>query len=313
MKNVLISVGIPTYNNQRYIRTAIQSLRTQSYKNIEIIVSDNNSTDKTYALCNRLARFDKRIAVYRQTTNRGPADNFNFVLSKSRGEFFLWTAGDDIRDPDCIQKMAKLFNENAHCALVVSALKQFRPSREITFRAEFPKFSRSIDALRTFLHHPEYGTLMVYGMYKTNVLKKLGGYHKDLRPVFDGASEFVTAFKILLTGELGYIDTPLLYKRDSGYYLNQKDILLSGEIPQKFIVSLRRFLLFPVMFFFDLFYSLLYTLRSSVQFNEKISILIYCFDNYFIENYQFLLTITRGVSHFTYGFYKRFVLHFQSR
>ena len=62
----LVSVGIPVYNSEKTILKSIKSILQQSYKKIEIIVSDNNSEDRSYYICKKLSKKDKRIKLFRQ-------------------------------------------------------------------------------------------------------------------------------------------------------------------------------------------------------------------------------------------------------
>lgn len=98
----LVSIGVPVRNGEAYIQEALGSLLSQSYRNLEIIVSDNGSTDGTRDICEACAAADKRVRYHRQASNRGAAWNFNFVFHQSRGHFFKWAAHDDLLQPDFI-------------------------------------------------------------------------------------------------------------------------------------------------------------------------------------------------------------------
>ena len=69
MQNKLVSVIIPIYNVEKYVKEAIQSIQNQTYKNIEIIVIDDGSKDDTYKIVEELAKGDNRIKLYRNDTN----------------------------------------------------------------------------------------------------------------------------------------------------------------------------------------------------------------------------------------------------
>ena len=97
----LVSIGIPTYNRaSSYLKQALQSAVNQTYKNIEIIVSDNCSSDDTESVVR--AFNDPRIRYYRQKENIGPLNNRNFCLQQSRGKYFLFLCDDDLIDEDFI-------------------------------------------------------------------------------------------------------------------------------------------------------------------------------------------------------------------
>ena len=90
-----VSIGMPVYNAERYIRNAIDSLLAQTYTDFELIISDNASTDKTEIICRDYAMRDIRVRYIRQPINQGAIANFHFVLSESQGEYFMWACYDD--------------------------------------------------------------------------------------------------------------------------------------------------------------------------------------------------------------------------
>lgn len=98
-----ISVGVPVYNGEKTLAAALDSLLAQSFTNIEIIISDNASTDKTEDICRSFCEKDKRITYVRQEKNIGAAKNFEFVLKQSKGEYFTWAAADDLRSYDFLE------------------------------------------------------------------------------------------------------------------------------------------------------------------------------------------------------------------
>ena len=86
----LVSIGIPVYNAEKTLHQSLESITKQSYKNIEIIVSDNNSKDNTYKICEKFSKIDKRIKLFKQSRNINSIKNLIFVYKKSKGNFFMW-------------------------------------------------------------------------------------------------------------------------------------------------------------------------------------------------------------------------------
>ena len=77
--NTLVTIAIPTYNRaDNYLKQALSSALVQTYRNIEIIVSDNCSTDNTESVVKNFK--DSRIRYFKQKKNIGPYKNFNFLL-----------------------------------------------------------------------------------------------------------------------------------------------------------------------------------------------------------------------------------------
>jgi glycosyltransferase involved in cell wall biosynthesis len=97
----LVTIGISTYNRaDGYLREALGSALAQTYPNLEIVVSDNCSTDRTEELVQGFA--DPRIRYFRQPRNIGANNNFNFCLQEARGEYFLLLHDDDRVDADFV-------------------------------------------------------------------------------------------------------------------------------------------------------------------------------------------------------------------
>ena len=106
----LVTIGISTYNRaDGYLRDALQSALAQTYPNLEIVVSDNCSTDRTEELVNSVD--DPRIRYFRQPENIGANNNFNFCLQEARGAFFLLLHDDDQIDPDFVTSCIKALEE----------------------------------------------------------------------------------------------------------------------------------------------------------------------------------------------------------
>ena len=96
-----VTIGIPTYNRaDRYLRPAIECALAQTWDNLEIIVSDNNSTDKTMEVV--CSYDDPRLRYVRQETNIGPNNNFNYCVNNAAGNYFLLFHDDDAIDPDMV-------------------------------------------------------------------------------------------------------------------------------------------------------------------------------------------------------------------
>lgn len=92
----VVTIGMPVYNGETFIREALDSLLAQTFTDFELIISDNASTDGTDASCRKYAERDSRIRYIRQAENRGAVANFQFVLDEAVGKYFMWAAADDM-------------------------------------------------------------------------------------------------------------------------------------------------------------------------------------------------------------------------
>jgi glycosyltransferase involved in cell wall biosynthesis len=99
-----ISIGMPTYNCEKYIGQSIESCLAQTYGDFELVISDNASTDGTEQVCRQYAARDKRIRYIRRTENIGGPGNFRYVFGECTGEFHKWTTADDYIAPTLLEK-----------------------------------------------------------------------------------------------------------------------------------------------------------------------------------------------------------------
>lgn len=117
-ENKLVSVLIPTYNVQDYVEECIYSITNQTYKNLEIIIVDDASTDNTYKIVRKLASQDKRIKYFRNSKNLKQAKTLNFALSMAKGFYIARIDSDDFSAKDRIEKQVNFIEKNKKFDLV---------------------------------------------------------------------------------------------------------------------------------------------------------------------------------------------------
>ena len=111
-----VSIGMPVYNGEKFIRETLDSLVMQTFTDFELIISDNNSKDNTEAICREYTVKDKRIRYVRQSENRGQLLNFQFVLNEAVGEYFMWASADDLFSPKWLANLTSSLQGRADCA-----------------------------------------------------------------------------------------------------------------------------------------------------------------------------------------------------
>ena len=98
-----ISIIIPVYNSKKYLRKCLTSLKKQSYKNLEIILINDGSTDNSLDICNQYKKIDKRFKVYTKK-NGGTSSARNYGIKKSTGDYITFVDNDDfINDNKCFE------------------------------------------------------------------------------------------------------------------------------------------------------------------------------------------------------------------
>jgi glycosyltransferase involved in cell wall biosynthesis len=168
---VEVSVGVPVYNGESGLAEALDSLVNQTFRNIEIIISDNASTDATADICRRYADNDPRILYYRQPATMSAVENFVFVLSKARAPYFMWAAHDDVRTPDFVEKLHATLATNGAAILAVGKIVDVRRDGIAASQLKFPEpGAPRWRRLRAVAFSKLY---YVYGVWRTDALRSI--------------------------------------------------------------------------------------------------------------------------------------------
>src|SRR6266545_3419674 len=104
----LVSIGLPVYNGERFIREALDSLLAQTYEQLELIISDNASTDRT-------------------PTNLGAVKNFNRTFELSTGTYFMWAADHDLREPTFVTRCVEVMQQDQSVVLCYPQTVRIEP------------------------------------------------------------------------------------------------------------------------------------------------------------------------------------------
>ncbi|HKW36643.1 MAG TPA: glycosyltransferase family 2 protein [Burkholderiales bacterium] len=113
----LVSVGLPVYNGETFLRGAIDSVLGQSHANLELIVSDNASTDGSGAIAAEYALRDPRVRHVRQPRNIGATRNYNFVAAAARGKYMKWASANDYCDAAMLAACVEVLESDSRAVL----------------------------------------------------------------------------------------------------------------------------------------------------------------------------------------------------
>jgi glycosyltransferase involved in cell wall biosynthesis len=103
---------MPVYNGERFVAQAIESLLAQTLGDLELVICDNASEDRTEEVCRQYAARDPRVRYYRNESNLGAARNYNRVFELSQGTYFKWAAHDDVCAPEFLEQCAAVLDRD---------------------------------------------------------------------------------------------------------------------------------------------------------------------------------------------------------
>ena len=167
--NPRVFIGMLVYNGEEFLREAIDSIRSQTYTNWQMVLSDDVSTDKSPEICEEYANLDPRIRYVRQE-KLGMIGNYKYLLDHAEGDLFMWAAQDDIWEPDfiraCVDNLEKYPDRGV--AFTTSAVINSKGEHLGTYRT-LPSLSGPACGATTYryLNQPEVlgKALCLYGIY----------------------------------------------------------------------------------------------------------------------------------------------------
>jgi glycosyltransferase involved in cell wall biosynthesis len=232
----LVSIGIPVRNGMPHIEEALRDLLSQDYANIEIIVSDNCSTDGTRELLQRYAESHSQIRLILNEVDQGPFRNFNRVLEEANGDYFCWHAHDDRRSKVAISTLVGVLDSISEVDLVSSyyevidnsddSRRLIRPNM-VSFRRPWLNYISQV-----FCEDPA----AFYGLHRLAVLREFGIQNHDY-------SDVNLVHKYAINGRVAVIPNVLFgygtwgervpYGIDSVYITSQKFLAEERKLLRK--------------------------------------------------------------------------------
>lgn len=174
---LLISVILPVYNGEPYLADAVESIRSQSFADFELLAIDDQSADGSARYLQRMVERDPRIRLL-SNPRKGLVEALNLGLASARGAFIARMDADDVSAPDRFQRQADFLTANPAIAVVGSAMTLIDGAGQVIGETDYPtepaRIHRALDRMSCALAHP---TVMA----RRSVLAGLGGYREGLR------------------------------------------------------------------------------------------------------------------------------------
>ena len=214
-----LSIGMPVFNGEEFLSKSIESILCQSFTDFELIILDNYSTDGTKLIALSYLESDARIRYICNDSNIGSFPNFNLLLDYAKGQYFMWAAYDDIRDPSYIMSVIGLLDKNPNLELAFSREKRIdADGDEIFIYNKLGKVFSIADCrlyrILKFIWYPYVDELAsaIYGIHRLGTLTCIGGFKNYEKEYW--ARDLHLLLKILIKGGFSCVDSPLFHKRD---------------------------------------------------------------------------------------------------
>lgn len=204
-----VSVGIPVYNGDKYLAQTIECVLGQTFIDLELIISDNGSADRTKEIGESYAARDPRVRFVRSEANRGAAWNYQRTFELSRGEYFRWAPADDLFGPNSVAECVATLDATPDAALCYpktdlidsdgTVIRPYEDNLNLCSADPVERFRQGLAQIRM--------VNVIYGLMRSNVLRKT-----RLMGSFVGADE-VLVLELALYGRFIEIPTSRFYRR----------------------------------------------------------------------------------------------------
>jgi len=225
----LVSIGLPVYNGEAYLEKALQCFLDQTVDDLEIVISDDASDDRTAEISQDLAAKDSRVRYFLAAEHLGGSRNFNRVFARSRGRFFRWAAHDDLCAPTYLERCLEALESDSDVVMAHSAaayidalgapVRTLRRGyvdgegyveRDVTSGDDYGRLAESTrphDRLRAAIFHYSLRELPIFGLARTEAFERT-----LLNRSFYGTDKVIVA-ELALQGRIIEVPEVLFFRR----------------------------------------------------------------------------------------------------
>jgi glycosyltransferase involved in cell wall biosynthesis len=207
-----VSIGLPVYNGADYLAAAIDSLLAQTFRDFELIIADNASTDATEAICRERAARDGRIRYIRHAQNLGAMRNFNYVVEAARARYFKWAAHDDMHEPEYLARCVEVLDSDPSVVLAHARARDIdaQGAPMVTATDDVDAASRTAPIRFRQLCIIDHSCVALFGVMRVDVLRATP-LHRD----YAGCDRVLLA-EIGLAGRFHHVPEQLFVRRQHG-------------------------------------------------------------------------------------------------
>ena len=210
-----VVIGLPVHNSERFLPETLESIAAQDYPNLEIVISDDASSDGTPDICHDFARRDARCRVERHTERLGWIANYNSLLRHSTGDYFLWVPHDDLYDPTYVGSLVALLEARPDAVLAYSTTLAIDERGTVlrTFggNAALGRASTRLQRALRYLWWAENEKFIPFrGVVRSDAIRTAGGLESGPWGIY---ADDLWLYRLALLGGFVHEDRPLCRKR----------------------------------------------------------------------------------------------------
>lgn len=205
----IVSIGMPVYNGERYLRQTLDCIASQTFSDFELIISDNASADATGDICREYASRDSRIRYHRNEENLGASWNYKRVFELSTGKYFRWAPADDLFAPESLQQCVAVLDAYPEVVLCYpqtilidsngSTIRPYADNLDVRDSCPVARFRKVRE--RIGLVNVLYGLIRLDSLNQTALLGSYPG------------ADIVLVLELTLYGQFHEIPKPLFFRR----------------------------------------------------------------------------------------------------
>ena len=263
MEKDLVSVCIPVFNSELTIKNTIASALCQTYTNLELVIVDNHSTDRTWEVVNSIT--DSRIKKFQNDSNIGMTGNWNKCLEHASGEYIHFLCGDDIILPDCIEKKMLKIKESENIVMVFSASDVINENGKLVLHRAYSNKDCIVDgvklAKKAFLLRNIYGEPSNV-LFRKNLLQETGVFPTNVKYSID----LDLWIRLSCQGKVAFVSKSLMkYRISKSNGTSTFTVKTFSDDDKVFVENIMRYGYFKISFFTKMLHFFIHKQRMRMR------------------------------------------------
>ena len=170
---MLLSVVVPVFNTEKFLPNCLDSIKNQQFRDFEVLLVDDGSTDKSSSICDKYAEIDDRFTVYHRKNN-GVSAARNYGISCAKGDYITFVDSDDYIFPFYFKEIGKIINESSPDVVVTSGYYWGNEKKSNAVKLNIPhNISTDDNSFYRLLADRVYPSGLVFSVFKRSIAQKI--------------------------------------------------------------------------------------------------------------------------------------------